>query len=155
MPLPMLRPALAAARSPKRALVKRALSLTCVASLSLGVSACAKSVSTSGLKGEAKDAAETIKNLQTDVTAGDEKKICENDLSKALATKLAASGGTCEKAIKDQLTQVDSFEVTVEAMQVSGATATAHVKSIYSGHNRKGTITLVKEGDKWKISALG
>ncbi len=145
----MLRFALPRGLSPKRA-----LALPCVVLLALGLSACAKSVSTSGLKGEAKAAAETIKNLQTDVTAGDEKKICKNDLAKPLVTKLDASGG-CEKAIKGQLTEVDSFEVTVEAMQVSGSTATAHVKSIYSGKGRKGTLSLAKEAGKWKISSLG
>ncbi len=146
----MFRSALPRALSPKRA-----LTLPCVALLSLGLSACAKSVSTSGLKGEAKAAAETIKNLQTDVTAGDEKKICQNDLAKPLVTKLDATGGSCQEAIKGQLTEVDSFEVTVEAMQVSGTTATAHVKSIYSGKTRKGTLSLVKEGDKWKVASLG
>jgi hypothetical protein len=150
MPLPMLRSALFARLQPTRA-----LALPCAALISLGLSACAKSVSTAGLKGEAKDAAETIKNLQTDVTAGDEKKICHDDLAKALVTKLDASGGGCEQAVKGQLTEVDSFEVTVEAIEVSGAGATAHVKSIYSGKSRKGTLSLVKEGGKWKISALG
>jgi hypothetical protein len=150
MPLSMLRSALPRGLSPKGA-----LALPCVVLLALGLSACAKGVSTSGLKGEAKAATETIKNLQTDVTAGDEKKICENDLAKPLVTKLETSGGSCEKAIKDQLTQVDSFEVTVEAMQVSGATATAHVRSIYSGKGRKGTLSLAKEAGKWKISSLG
>jgi hypothetical protein len=150
MPLSMLRFALPRELSPKRA-----LALPCAVLLALGLSACAKSVSTSGLKGEAKAAAETIKNLQTDVTAGDEKKICENDLAKPLVSKLDASGGGCEKAIKGQLTEVDSFEVTVEAMQVSGSTATAHVKSIYSGKSRKGTLSLAKEAGKWKISSLG
>jgi hypothetical protein len=150
MPLPMLRSALRRCLSPKRA-----LALPCAALLAVGLSACAKTVSTSGLKGEAKDAAETIKNLQTDVTAGDEKKVCANDLAKTLVRKLDASGGGCEKAVKGQLTEVDSFEVTVEAMQVSGANATAHVKSIYSGKSRKGTLSLFKEGGKWKISALG
>jgi hypothetical protein len=150
MPLLMLRFALPRALSPRRA-----LALPCGALFAFGLSACAKSVSTSGLNGEAKAAAETIKNLQTDVTAGDEKKICQNDLAKAVVSKLDASGGGCEKAIKSQLTQVDSFEVTVEAMQVSGSTATAHVKSIYSGKGRKGTLSLAKEGGKWKISSLG
>jgi hypothetical protein len=150
MPTSMLRFALARALTPTRA-----LALACVVLLAVGLSACAKSVSTSGLKGDAKAAAETIKNLQTDVTAGDQKKICEHDLAKALVSKLAASGGSCEEAIKGQLKQVDSFEVTVEAMQVSGSTATAHVKSIYSGKSRKGTLSLAKEGGKWKISSLG
>jgi hypothetical protein len=150
MPLSMLRSALPRGLSPKGA-----LALPCVVLLALGLSACAKGVSTSGLKGEAKAATETIKNLQTDVTAGDEKTICENDLAKPLVTKLETSGGSCEKAIKDQLTQVDSFEVTVEAMQVSGGTATAHVRSIYSGKGRRGTLSLAKEAGKWKISSLG
>jgi hypothetical protein len=149
MPSPKLRFALA--RAPSR---KRALALGCAVLLAVGLSACAKSVSTAGLSGEAKAAAETIKDLQSDVTAGDEKKVCRNDLAKSLVTKLAASGGGCEKAINDQLSQVDSFEITVQAMQVSGSTATAHVKSTYSGHDRKGTLSLVKEGRRWKISAL-
>jgi hypothetical protein len=150
MPPPKLRFALARAPSPKRA-----LALPCAALIAVGLSACAKSVSTAGLKGEAKAAAETIKDLQSDVTAGDEKKVCRNDLAKPLVRKLGASGGDCEKAIKDQLSQVDSFEITVEAVQVSGSAATAHVRSTYSGHDRKGTLSLVKEGASWKVSALG
>lgn len=134
--------------------LKRMLALPCAALLALGLSACAKSVSTSGLKGEAKSAAETIKNLQSDVTAGDQKKVCQNDLAKALVTKLSTTDGGCEKAVEHQLTEIDSFEVTVEAVQVSAGTATARVKSIYSGKSRLRTLSLVKEGARWKISAL-
>jgi len=122
--------------------------------LSLTLSACAKTVSTSGLKGEAKSAAETVKSLQTNVTAGDEKKICEDDLAKALVRKLDATSGGCQQAVKDQLAEIDSFELTVEAVAVSGSTASAHVKSISSGKSRKSVLSLVKEGGKWKISAL-
>ncbi len=142
-------------RSPRRGrLLRGTLAAASVALPALALSACAKTVSTSGLKGEAKSAAETVKNLQTDVTAGDQKKICQNDLAKALVTKLDATSGGCQKAVKDQLAEIDSFEVTVEAMQVSGATATAHVKSIFSGKTRKSLLSLVKEGGKWKLSAL-
>lgn len=149
MPLSQTGPA------PRRGRSARAATATaCALLLSLALSACAKTVSTSGLKGDAKAAAETIKNLQTDVTAGDEKKVCENDLAKSLVTKLDASPGGCQKAIKDQLAEIDSFEVTVEAMQASGSTATAHVKSIYSGKSRKSVLSLVKEGGKWKLAAL-
>jgi hypothetical protein len=150
MPLPKPEVALFAI-SPRRHL----LAPTCALALAVGLSACAKTVSSNGLKGSSKDAAETIKNFQTHVTSGDEKKICDEDLSKALVDKLASNDGGCEKAIKDQLKEVDNFEVTLEAMQASDTTATAHVKSIYSGKGRKGTLTLVKEGGKWKISGLG
>lgn len=150
MPLPKPTAVPATANSRRRLLV-----LPCVLALSLGLSACAKTASSAGLKGSAKDAAETIKNFQTHVTAGDEKKICEEDLSKTLVSKLGASRGGCEEAMKNQLKEVDSFEVTIEAMQTTATTATAHVKSIYSGKSRKGILTLVKEGSKWKISGLG
>ncbi len=136
---------------------KRAVALFCAPALALSLSACAATVSTSGLKGEAKAAAETVKDLQSNVTAGDNKKICEDDLSASVVKRLAGSGG-CQEAIKKQLAEIDSVEVTVESMQVSRATATARVKSIYSGKKTISTISLVKEGgaskSKWKISAF-
>lgn len=135
-------------------LFKHALALLCASLLALGLSACAKTVSTSGLKGEAKEAAETIKDLQSDVTAGDQKKVCENDLASALVTRLKAASGGCQQAIKSQLAEIDSLELTVDTVLVSGATATAKVTSVYSGKKRNSTLKLVKEGSKWKISAL-
>jgi putative lumazine-binding protein len=136
-------------------LFKRALALLCAPLLALGLSACAKTVSTTGFTGEAKVVAETIKNLQTDVTAGEQKKICQNDLASTLVKRLSSYPGGCEQAIKNQLPEVASFELSVESIKVNGTTATARVKSIYSGKNRPATLTLVKEGSKWKISGLG
>jgi hypothetical protein len=133
---------------------KRAVALFCAPALALGLSACAATVSTSGLKGEAKAAAETVKDLQSNVTASDNKKICEDDLSSAVVKSLAGSPGGCKEAIKKQLAEIDSVEVTVEAVQVSGTTATARVKSIYSGKKTISTMSLVKEGSKWKISSF-
>jgi hypothetical protein len=135
---------------------KRAFALPCVALVALGLSACAKTVSTSGLSGEAKDAAETVKALQSDVTAGDQKKVCENDLAKALVTKLNAAEGGCQKALKDQLAEIDSLELNIDTVQVTSAahTANATVTSVYAGKKRKSTLSLIKEGEKWKISAL-
>ena len=137
---------------------KRALALPCAAVLALGFSACAKTVSTNGLKGEAKGAAETIKNLQADVTAGDQKKVCENDLAKSLLAKLNTAKGGCQQAIKEQLAEIDSLELNIVSVETGGGspptTATAKVNSIYSGKKRSGSLSLVKEAGKWKLSAL-
>jgi hypothetical protein len=135
-------------------LPKRAAVLICAPALALGLSACAATVSTSGLKGEAKAAAETIKDLQSNVTAGEQKKICEDDLSSEVVKRLAASSGGCQEAIKKQLAEISAVELSVESVQVSGTSATAKVKSIYSGKKTISTMTLVKEGKKWKISAF-
>ena len=61
----------------------------------------------------------------------------------------------CEAAIIRQLTEVDSLEVTVESVSVTGTTATATVKSVHEGKKKDSTIALVKEGKLWKVSALG
>ncbi|HTB71461.1 MAG TPA: nuclear transport factor 2 family protein [Solirubrobacteraceae bacterium] len=133
---------------------KRATALLCAPLLALGLSACAQTVSTSGLAGEAKAAGETVKDLQSNATAGEAKKICQDDLADAVVKRLAGASGGCQEAIKKQLAEIDSVELTVESIQVNGATATAHVKSVYSGKKRLSTMSLVKEGGKWRISSF-
>jgi copper chaperone CopZ len=138
------------------ALFKRACLQSGAVLLVIGLSACATTVSTSAYKGEAKDVAQTIKNLQADVTAGEQKKVCKNDLSAPVVNSLKPATGGCEQVIKDQLKEIASFEVNVQSIQVNSAakTATAKVKSKYSGKNRISTISLVKEAGKWKVAKL-
>jgi hypothetical protein len=136
--------------------LKRASLQSCAVLLVTGLSACASAVSTSGYKGEAKDVAQTIKNLQSDVTAGEEKKVCHNDLASSVVKSLSSAKGGCQQAIKDQLAEIASFEVSIQSIQVTSPakSAMARVKSKYAGKNRVSTITLVKEGAKWKIAKL-
>jgi len=136
--------------------LKRASLQSCAVLLVVGLSACATTVSTSAYKGEAKDVAQTIKNLQSDVTAGEEKKVCQNDLASSVVKSLSSAPGGCQRAIKDQLAEIASFEVNIQSIQVTSPakSATARVKSKYSGKNRISTISLVKEGAKWKIAKL-
>jgi hypothetical protein len=139
-------------------LLKHASALLFVPLLAVGLSACAKTVSTSGLSGESKQVAERIKDLQSDVTAGEQKKICQNDLASTVVARLNTAKGGCQQAIKDQLAEIDSFEVTIDSVALGGTsaarTATARVKSVYSGKKRTSTLSLVKERGKWKLSAL-
>jgi hypothetical protein len=138
------------------ALLKRASLQSCAVLLVVGLSACATTVSTSGYKGEAKDVAQTIKNLQSDVTAGDEKKVCRNDLAGSVVKSLSSAKGGCQQAIKDQMAEIASFEVSVQSIQVTSPakSATARVKSKHSGKDRISTVSLVKEAGKWKIAKL-
>jgi len=143
-----------------------------VLALTGALAGCASSVSTSSFKGEQHDVAQTISDLQSDVTAGDEQKICTNDLAAALVAKLNSvretrSGhtvsrsvsGRCRKVVKDQLSEIDSTDLKVESVTLaSGAaprSATARVRTVYSGKRRFSTVTLHKEGGRWKIARLG
>jgi hypothetical protein len=132
--------------------------MLCATLAAVTLTACATTVSTSPFKGEAHEVAQTIANLQSDVTAADEQKICANDLASAIVARLNTAPGGCKQAIKNQLAEIDSLEVNVTAVRVSAAgaqrTASASVTSVYAGKKRAGTVSLVKEGGKWKISGV-
>jgi hypothetical protein len=135
--------------------LKRALVLLCVPLLAAVVSACASTTSNS-FKGESHAVAQTIANLQTDATAGEEQKICSEELASTVTARLNSAPGGCKQALKSQLSQVDTQELTVEKVDLHGSTsASAEVKSTYAGKTKITTLTLVKENAVWKISSLG
>ncbi len=133
----------------------RAGALIAIPLLALGLGACGSTVSTSGLKGEAKAVAQRIADLQTDVTAASEQKVCNQDFARAVSARLNSGGDTCQAAVKRQIGSIDDYEMTVEKVVVKGATATAVVKSTWSGRAGLATLRLVKEGGSWRIAALG
>jgi hypothetical protein len=134
----------------------RPLALLCLPLSALALAGCGNTVSTASFKGAQHEVAQTIANFQAAATAGEQKKICTEDLATAVVARL---GGTkrCEAAIKSQLTEVDSLEALVESVTLGpgGKTATAQVKSVHEGKKATSTVVLVDEGGKWKISALG
>jgi hypothetical protein len=117
------------------------------------ISACGTTTSTSSFHGTEHAVAQTIANLQSDVTSAEQKKICTNDVSASVVRKLGGQKG-CEAAVKSQVAEIDNTEVTVEAVHVAGTSATAKVRSVYRGKKRSSTVALVQEGGKWKVSAL-
>ena len=137
---------------------KAPIACACAALLAAALSACAKTVSTGAFQGEQHEVAQAISNLQSDVTAGEERKICSNDLASEVVARLDAAPGGCTGAIKEQLLEIDSSDLSVESIQLSGTGAqrvvSARVRSTYGGKKRTSTVTLVKQGGKWKISAV-
>jgi hypothetical protein len=130
--------------------------------LALGLGACGSTVSTSGFKGEAHAVAQRISDLQSDVSSLSEQKICEQDFSRAARARLWLHGNilsshlsACEQALKRQLGSIDDYELTVEKIAVSGTTATARVRSTWSGKLSTNTLKLVKEGSNWRVEGVG
>jgi hypothetical protein len=129
--------------------------LLCAPLIALGLSACGTAVTTSSFHGAEHEVAQTIANLQTDATAGEQNKICSRDLAASVVARLGGSSG-CQAAIKNQLSEIDSLELSVQSIKLdaSGKSATAAVKSTRSGKKTPGTLALVKEGDNWKVAGL-
>jgi hypothetical protein len=137
--------------------MKPAVRLSGALALTVGLSACGSTVSTTKFKGEQREVAQAISNLQSDVRAADQQKLCSNDLAASVVARLNATPGGCKQALKGQLTQIDNFDATVESVQITGSkkTATARVKSIYNGKSRVTSVSLVYEGGKWKLLSVG
>ncbi len=123
----------------------------CVA---LGVSACGEASSTGSYKGESKNVAQTITNLQSDATSANASKVCSRDLAASVLKRLEASGSACKKVLEGQLREIDTYSLTVESISVKGSAATAKVKSTWSGKEHVHEVSFVKEGGSWKISGL-
>jgi hypothetical protein len=130
---------------------KQLAGVLCALALALGVAACGETASTSGYKGESHKVAETVSNLQTDATALDQQKICENDLAAALTARLGGKT-KCQTNLKNQLREIDALTLSIKSIAVNGNKAAARVKSTYSGKSRVTTLLLVKEGSHWKVS---
>jgi hypothetical protein len=119
------------------------------------LAACGSAVSTTSFAGTKHEVAQAISNLQADATAAEQKKVCAEDLAAPVVARLGGQKG-CETAIKNQLAEVDSLEVSIQSIQIAagGASAIAHVKSEQSGKSKPATVSLVKEGKSWKVSGV-
>lgn len=134
--------------------MRRLLATTALLLCPPALAACGTAASSADFKGTEHEVAQTIVNLQSDITSGDQKKICGNDLA---ASVVRALGGrsACESNVKEEVAEIDNTELEVESVQVAGNTATAKVKSTYAGKKRSGAVvSLVREGGKWKIRSL-
>jgi hypothetical protein len=136
-------------------MARRSMTMLIALVLATGVAACGSTVSTGSFKGEQQKVAQAVGDLQSDATALEAKKICGEDLARARVAQLNKASGGCKEAIESQIKQIDSFETTVEAVAIAGDTATAKVKAVYAGKKTLQTLTLVKEGGKWRVSGLG
>ncbi len=132
--------------------IKRLAAILLASIAPAALAACGEVVSTSNFNGESKAVAQTISNFQNDISTANKGNICQKDLASELTARLNSASGGCQEVIKTQLGQIDTFSLSIESIAVNGASAQAQVKSTYSGKIKVSTLTLVKEGGKWKIS---
>ncbi len=123
----------------------------CLAAALPVLAGCGETASTSSFKGESRNVAQTISDFQSDAMSGNKQKLCANDLASMITARLKSSA-ECEALVKEQLTDLDSFGLTIESIAVTGASAKARVKSTWSGKSKITTISLVKEGSRWKVA---
>ena len=125
--------------------------------LAAAIAGCGQAASSAGdFKGDKKDVADTIEQLQTSAQSRKPEDICSEVLSRSLVEKLKSAGNDCVDEMEKITGDADDFELDVTAVTISGATATARVKA------RKGakddavtTFTLAREDEQWRLTDLG
>jgi hypothetical protein len=105
-------------------------------------------------RGDQRLVANTVEDFESAASKGDQDQICRELLAKPLIAEYAKHGGTCEKAVDGALKDTDSFDLTVESVSIADARATARVKADRGKKDIIQTMTLVKEGPAWRISAF-
>ena len=104
--------------------------------------------------GDQRLVANTIEDFESAASKGDQDRICRDFLAKALVDQYAQRGGTCEKVVDATLKDTDSFKLTVEKVTIAGQQATASVKADRGKNDVMQSLTLVKQGAGWRISAF-
>jgi hypothetical protein len=134
--------------------MRRVFAIACLLLCALGAAACGTTSSSAGFKGAEHEAAQTISDLQSDITSSERKKICERDLAAPIVAQLGGQSA-CEAAVKNRLSEIDNTELNVESVKIEGDKATAQVKSVYGGKKQIRDVTLAKEGSRWRITSIG
>jgi hypothetical protein len=132
--------------------------LVAVAATALVATGCAGTTkdSATDFKGEQKLVAVTVEDLQDAGRKGDEAKICNDLLAAELVAQIKRTGHkACPAALAKSLDDVDSYEVQVKKVAITGNRAIASIQSDDKDGKRADTLTLVKERGRWRIVALG
>ena len=141
LPVPVLR------TLPPIALVAAALLAGCTTQTT-------KNDDTDKFRGDQRLVANTVEDFETAASKGDQDKICRDLLANELVQQYAQRGGTCEKAVDRALKDTDSFDMTVEKVTITGTDATANVKVDRGKKDINQSLSLVKQGAGWRISAF-
>ena len=140
-----------------------ALSPIALAVLALAQGGCGSASNTvpSGLQGREKDAAQAVDDLRKAASRRDARKICDSYLTPELKASLATlarttkRGSDCADQLKDSLQDADSLDLEVEAVRITGNTATVRVKTNATrGDDPVDTLHLVDQRG-WRIDRLG
>jgi hypothetical protein len=138
-------------------MLRHALPLAAI--VAVAVAGCATQTtsndSSSKFRGDQRLVANTVEDFESAASKGDQDQICRELLAKPLIADYSRRGGTCEKAVDGALRDSDSFGLTVESVRIAAARATARVKADRGKKDVFRTLTLVKEGTGWRISAFG
>jgi hypothetical protein len=106
-------------------------------------------------EGDKKAVADVVGDLQSASQRRQADKICTELLARSLLDAFKASGGDCVREVDKAVSDVDDPTLEVQAVTITGATATARVKGLIRGKDAVATLGFAREDKKWRISDFG
>jgi len=132
--------------SDRRTLLAATLALVLAATAGCGAAA----DQDAELSGEPARVAQAINDLEEAAREGEERRICRQLLSAALARQ----AGDCTRTVGAAIDESDLWALTVERVDVRGDRATAVVTSGGDDEQRE-TLQLVRENRSWRLNGFG
>jgi copper chaperone CopZ len=106
-------------------------------------------------EGAERQVADVVVDLRDTARRGDSERLCSTVLSQELVTRFEQAGGEgCAAAVEEAIRDADSFDLTVQEVEVQGDQATARVRSQAGEREQTDVIRLVRERGRWRVSAL-
>jgi hypothetical protein len=138
--------------------VARHLANLAVAAFALGLSGCgaqAGSDAAERFSGDERVVAQAVQDFQEAAQGGENGRLCRELLARDLAQRFArVGGGDCLAGVQDAVRDADSFRLEVQDVTVQDQQATARVTTEIGEREQTDTIELVREANRWKVSAL-
>ncbi len=124
--------------------------------LALTATGCGGAASDSAkeFKGEQAKVAAVIEQIEKAAREDKPDVLCEKLLTEARLALVQKLGTNCKTGVKDAFKDADSFDLTVEKITISGASATAKVTSGRGSNEKSDTLELKREGTAWKVDSL-
>ena len=126
-----------------------------VAALLAGCGGASASKSAGDFKGDQRAVAQVVDDLSSAASKRDAKKICNDVFTTDLAKRLVRGSDQCKDLVADQLKDADVYKMTIESVQITGARATASVKSQVNGDDKLTTLSFARQGREWRLAGLG
>ena len=133
--------------------MKAAVLLT-IASLLVfaGCGAQSQEASLDTFKGEQREVAQKVEDLEDAGRGREPENICADILAASLVDELEAAGGDCPEEMRKAIDDADDFDLVVLEVDVNGSSATARVRRGDDGPTE--TMAFTREGSSWRATAL-
>jgi outer membrane lipoprotein SlyB len=131
--------------------MKRLLTIA-AAALALAGCGAADQSSAEKFRGDERQVADQVEELQSAGKGRKAEDICSDILSRQLVDELEAAGANCADEMKKAIEDSDEFELEVRDVSVQGNEATARVQQGDDGPQT--TMEFVRENGQWRATSL-